>query len=107
MYWQSDNRFHSLIAEHCDNPFLESAYHSLGGQIQRFRLFSKLGDTGARYAAAEHRAVYEALQARDPERAATLMREHITKASERILPRLIHDGVQFLSWSYGRGSRRE
>ena len=51
LYWQSDNRFHSLIAEHCDNPFLESAYHSLGGQIQRFRLFSKLGDTGARYAA--------------------------------------------------------
>ena len=85
LYWKSDDRFHFLIAEHCDNPFLETAYRSLGGQIQRFRLFSKLGHTGAGYAATEHRAIYEALRARDPELAAGLMREHISRASERNL----------------------
>lgn len=83
LYWRSDDRFHVLIAEHCDNPFLETAYRALGGQIQRFRLFSKLGHTGATFAATEHRAVYEALAARDPERAAELMRVHIREAQGR------------------------
>jgi DNA-binding GntR family transcriptional regulator len=83
LYWRSDDRFHVLIAEHCDNPFLETAYRALGGQIQRFRLFSKLGHTGATFAATEHRAVYEALASRDPERAAELMRDHIREAQRR------------------------
>lgn len=84
-YWSSDDRFHALIAKACDNAFLETAYRSLGGQIQRFRLFSKLGHTGAGFAAREHRAVYEALAARDPQRAAALMREHIENAKNRNL----------------------
>ncbi|MFE4542388.1 GntR family transcriptional regulator [Arthrobacter sp. NPDC056727] len=83
LYWRSDDQFHQLIAAQCDNPFLETAYRSLGGQIQRFRLFSKIGRTGAKFAAAEHRAVYEALAAGEADRAAEMMREHISLASER------------------------
>lgn len=83
IYWTSDARFHALIAQQCDNPFLEMAYNTLSVQIQRFRLFSKLGDTGARFAAVEHRAVYEALEARDPELAAERMRAHIASSKER------------------------
>ncbi|MEJ3655592.1 GntR family transcriptional regulator [Actinomycetes bacterium KLBMP 9759] len=83
LYWTSDARLHALIAEQCDNPFLEMVYRTLSVQAQRFRLFSKLGHTGAAFAAVEHRAIYEALAARDADAAAEKMREHLTNSRRR------------------------
>ncbi|MFI6535659.1 GntR family transcriptional regulator [Nonomuraea sp. NPDC050547] len=82
-YWAADDRFHGLIAQQCDNPFLETAYRSLNGQVQRFRLFSRLGNTGAEHAAREHRAIYEALAEGNPEIASIRMREHLQNANRR------------------------
>lgn len=86
-YWKLDERFHLLIARQADNPFLEKAYRSLGGQVQRFRFFAKLGSArGAPgLAAEEHRAVYDALAAGDPEQAAARMHTHIENAKQRVL----------------------
>lgn len=86
-YWKLDERFHLLIARQADNPFLEKAYRSLGGQVQRFRFFAKLGSArGAPgLAAEEHRAVYDALAAGDPDQAAARMRTHIENAKQRVL----------------------
>ncbi|WP_254455192.1 GntR family transcriptional regulator [Paenarthrobacter ureafaciens] len=83
LYWASDGRFHALIAAQSGNPFLETAYNALGGQIQRFRLFSKLGNSGASYAAEEHRAIYDALASHDPDAAASRMGAHISGAKTR------------------------
>jgi DNA-binding GntR family transcriptional regulator len=92
-YQLADEDFHTLIAKQSANPFLEGAYRSLGGQVQRFRLFYKMGSTGAgsdsqwrsRVAstAKEHRAIYDALAARDSDAAADRMREHIQNAKSR------------------------
>lgn len=84
-YWVSDYEFHRLIATQSDNPFLEAAYLSLGGPMQRFRLFTKRGRTGVQYAATEHRRIYDALEARDPDDAVRLMRDHITNAKAHAL----------------------
>lgn len=84
-YWTSDDAFHKLIAAQSDNPFLEHALQSLDGQMQRFRLFTKRGRTGAGNAAREHRLILDALQARDAEGAAALMRGHIQGAKRRVL----------------------
>jgi DNA-binding GntR family transcriptional regulator len=84
-YWRSDARFHMLIAAQSGNAFLEMSYAALGGQIQRFRLFSKFGRTGAVSAAPEHDAVYEAIAAGDADDAAEQMRRHIIGATERLL----------------------
>ncbi len=84
-YWRSDNEFHSLIAAQSGNKFLALTYGALGGQIQRFRLFSKAGRTGASTAAPEHRAIYDALAARDAEGAAAAMRAHVLGAAARLL----------------------
>jgi DNA-binding GntR family transcriptional regulator len=84
-YWNADDTFHRLIAEQSGNPFLEQALSALNGHIQRFRLFSKRGQTSASHAAEEHEAVYQALLKRDAEGAAELMRRHLTRAKERIL----------------------
>lgn len=85
LYWRSDDRFHMLIAAQAGNPFLAMAYTALGGQIQRFRLFSKLGRTGAKFAAPEHSSILDAIASGDGPAAAAAMREHVIGATERLL----------------------
>lgn len=85
LYWRSDDRFHMTIAAQAGNPFLQMAYTALGGQIQRFRLFSKFGRTGARDAAPEHSAIFDAITAGDSDRAAEAMRAHVVGATQRLL----------------------
>lgn len=84
-YWAADERFHLLIARQADNPFLESAYRSLGGHVQRFRLFTALGHSDAGPPAREHGAVFDALAAGDADGAAGRMRHHIESARARIM----------------------
>ncbi|MEU6645364.1 GntR family transcriptional regulator [Saccharomonospora sp. NPDC046836] len=84
-YWSADEEFHTLIAEQADNPFLATAYRSLGGQVQRFRLFAELGSSDAEFAAKEHRTIYEALAAGNPQLAAERMRDHVSGAKGRSL----------------------
>ncbi|MFI0975891.1 GntR family transcriptional regulator [Streptomyces sp. NPDC021093] len=84
-YLSADERFHFLIAKQSANPFLESAYRSLGGHVQRFRLFTELGSSDAESPAHDHAAVYDALAAGDAEGAADRMRQHIENAKARAL----------------------
>lgn len=76
-YWEADERFHLAIAEAGHNQFLLRAYRSLGGQVQRFRLFAGLGVTDAEYAIAEHRTILRALESGDAEAARRAMVEHL------------------------------
>lgn len=85
LYWRSDDRFHTLIAAQAGNRFLEMAYGALGGQIQRFRLFSKFGRTGAKHAAPEHEAIFTAIAAGDGTAAAAAMHAHVLGATGRLL----------------------
>lgn len=82
-YWEADERFHRLIAEHAGNQFLLSAYNALGGQVQRFRLFGGLGVTDADFSIAEHTTIVEAFEAGDAERARDAMISHIRQVKER------------------------
>jgi DNA-binding GntR family transcriptional regulator len=83
LYWSADDRFHRLIAAQADNPFLESAYLALSGQVQRFRLFMKSGHTNASEAASEHQSILDALATGDPKAASQAMRVHVRAAVER------------------------
>jgi DNA-binding GntR family transcriptional regulator len=87
-YWEADERFHRLIAEHTGNRFLLAAYQALGGQVQRFRYFAGVGVTDAAAATSEHAAILEAISRRDPELAAARMETHIRNAKERALASL-------------------
>ncbi|RLP77356.1 GntR family transcriptional regulator [Mycetocola tolaasinivorans] len=82
-YWESDAHFHNLIAEQSENRFLQTAYESLGGHVQRFRLFGALGATDAAFAAREHRDILEALQRGDAQAAQQRMTEHIESVKSR------------------------
>jgi len=83
-FWFADETFHRLIAELTDNLFLISAYNTLGGHVQRFRLFAGLGVTDADSAIDEHDAILEAMIAGEGEKARLLMAEHIGRVNVRV-----------------------
>lgn len=84
-YWRADEQFHRLIAMQADNPFLLHAYESLGGQVQRFRLYGTSGVTDAAQAVAEHQAILDGIRAGDAGGAAAAMEAHIGCARDRAL----------------------
>jgi DNA-binding GntR family transcriptional regulator len=84
-HWRSDDAFHGLISLHSANPFLDSAYRAIGGQVRRFRLLAKASAKTAAITVIEHGHILDALEARDAERAAEAMRAHIEGASTRAL----------------------
>lgn len=84
-YWQADERFHRLIAEQTGNDYIVRAYDSLGGHMQRFRLFSGRGVSDPECAATEHQRVLSALKSGDCLRAAEMMRTHIEAVRDRAI----------------------
>ncbi|HEY1531424.1 MAG TPA: GntR family transcriptional regulator [Galbitalea sp.] len=95
-FWSADEKFHTAIAAQSGNQFLAMAYSALGGQVQRFRLFAELGTSDARFAAIEHRRIYDAFVRNDPVDAAEQMRRHVSDAGTRALKdlgALEHPGV--------------
>ena len=91
-YWQADRRFHDLIAESADNRFLLMAYNCLGGQVQRFRLFTGLGVTDAAYAIEEHTSILDAFKARKPKKARKAMIKHIAGVRARSIKDVVAHG---------------
>ncbi|RFA20029.1 GntR family transcriptional regulator [Subtercola boreus] len=89
-YWQADERFHRLIAEAAGNRFLLAAYRSLGGHVQRFRLFGGLGVSDADAAIQEHTRVLEAFRANDPAEARARMDSHICGVRTRAIADASH-----------------
>jgi DNA-binding GntR family transcriptional regulator len=84
-YFEADRHFHRVIFSHANNRFLDLAYGALGGQVQRFRLFSGRGVTDAEPTIAEHSQILEAIAAKDPAAAAESMRSDLAGVRERAL----------------------
>lgn len=84
-YWAADDRFHRLIAEHSENRFLAAAYESLGGHVQRFRLFGARRADDLPEAVEEHAAILREFAKGNPARAEEMMRIHISRVKERAL----------------------
>jgi DNA-binding FadR family transcriptional regulator len=70
------------------NRFLVQSYEALGGQFQRFRLFSGRGVTDAEATIAEHRAIRDAIAHADADAAFTAMRAHLDGVKTRSLGEL-------------------
>jgi DNA-binding GntR family transcriptional regulator len=84
-YWQADERFHRVIAETANNPFLLAAYSALGGQAQRFRLFSGHQVNDASQAVAEHTSILNALENGDAQGARSAMVAHLSAVQVRAI----------------------
>jgi DNA-binding FadR family transcriptional regulator len=74
----TDIAFHQTIARASGNPVLAALIEALGGRTLRDRLWRSISQQGADEATHdEHRAIFNALQAHDPDRARARMAAHL------------------------------
>jgi DNA-binding GntR family transcriptional regulator len=73
---EHDTNFHRIIVEASGNSLLLSVWNSLGVTVRTMITALKTGIDG-REVAELHRPIIDALRARDPERSAAAMRDHI------------------------------
>jgi len=76
-----DTRFHTEILAAAGNPVVEQAYAQTHCHLHVFRLYSV--DLDGAITIAEHREIWRAIQACEPDEAERVMAEHIRRSFER------------------------
>jgi len=84
-YFMLNRQIHEAIMTASRNATLQGIYENLSGRIQRTRYSAHKTPEQWRRAVAEHEQMIELLKARDSDRLAKLMREHIYGKKEVIL----------------------
>jgi len=96
-----NSKFHNIIIARCSNHRLTDMLHVLDDHLKRYRLLSI--SQGQRFVKSvpEHRAILEALRARDAEKAEQAMRVHLQSAMEDLytqnfeeLEKQLHNGLK-------------
>lgn len=81
---EADLSFHLALASYSANPLLESVIRSIEAPIA-YSLRLPFADPAGLWAPAdEHRAILQAIDARDPVAASVAMHQHLTGAAERV-----------------------
>lgn len=80
-----DSRFHAIIYENCGSGTFKDVLLSLHRKIMKYRRVSISVPSRASESLAEHTAIYEAILARQPEKAEELVYTHIQHARKNIL----------------------
>ena len=80
-----DTRFHETIYTASRNKRLGQILSLLGELIQRYRTLTLSKSERIKVTMEEHRAIVEALAARDPQRAGRLAQEHIESAENSLM----------------------
>lgn len=86
---QADRRFHMLIAEGTSNSVIVSVVDALWRMRDRsplcVHMFAQARQEGVNPRVEEHRLIVDALRARDPHRARTMMHIHLRRVIEDLL----------------------
>lgn len=80
-----DSRFHELIYQNCSSAILCDTLSPLHKKVQKFRRLSIEQAGRAETSVKEHRAIYEAIAAKDADLAERLMNEHVGNAMQTII----------------------
>jgi len=81
-----DTRFHDIIFHACDSRPLESVLTNFHHFIQRARLVSIKATGRAVHSLEEHRSIYEAMEAHDPDAAEKAIIAHVESARVNLHP---------------------
>jgi GntR family transcriptional regulator, transcriptional repressor for pyruvate dehydrogenase complex len=77
-----DIRFHEAVAAAAGNPILASVVEMVSKMFYELRHNRIRGARDLKVAAEEHRVIYQAIRAGDPERARTAMGDHLRRAAD-------------------------
>ena len=78
----ADMAFHETIIDACENPFLQSIANSLYLLGKKSRRVTSRVEGVLERSLQDHRHILDALEARDPERAAQAMRQHLCRVRD-------------------------
>ncbi len=81
----TDSRFHSLLYRATGSTAYDDTLALLHRKTQKFRKASVENSSRAEASVKEHRAVYEAIAARDPKAAELAMQTHVANARKHIM----------------------
>jgi len=84
-FFQANAAFHELIVAASGNRTLEEMHRQLVGHMGRYRMRSVALRGTLKRSVGEHRAILRAIKARDAEKAAQLLGEHIHVPQRRLL----------------------
>lgn len=79
-----DSKFHELVYKFSDSVVIYDTLLPLHKKVQRYRKRSVENDSRAAHSVEEHRAIYEALAARDPKAAEAAILNHTQNAKNHI-----------------------
>jgi GntR family transcriptional repressor for pyruvate dehydrogenase complex len=79
-FLQHDIRFHRAVAAAAANPVLSALVDMVASLFERVRRDTIRNAQDLRQAAEEHRAIYQALRAHDPDQARRTMNDHLRRA---------------------------
>lgn len=80
-----DSKFHQLIYRYCGSAVLNDTLLPLHKKVQKYRRVSVENNSRALQSAREHRAIFEAIEAKNAELAEKYTTEHIANAAKHIL----------------------
>lgn len=80
-----DSKFHQLIYRYCGSAILNDTLLPLHKKVQKYRRASVEDNSRAQQSAREHRAIFEAIEARDAVLAEKHTTDHIANAADHIL----------------------
>lgn len=80
-----DSKFHQLIYRYCGSAVLNDTLLPLHKKVQKYRRASVENNSRAQQSAREHRAIFEAIEARNAALAEKYTTEHIANAADHIL----------------------
>ena len=80
-----DSRFHQLIYRYCGSSVLNDTLLPLHKKVQKYRRASVEDNSRAQQSLSEHRAIFEAIEARNAALAEKCTTEHIANAAQHIL----------------------
>lgn len=80
-----DTRFHEIIYQYCGSTILCDTLAPLHKKVQKYRRLSIENGNRAQASVQEHRALYEAIAARDGDLAEKLINEHIRNAMQNVM----------------------
>ena len=80
-----DSKFHQLIYRYCGSAVLNDTLLPLHKKVQKYRRASVENNSRAQQSAREHRAIFEAIEAKNAALAEKYTTEHIANAADHIL----------------------
>jgi DNA-binding GntR family transcriptional regulator len=88
-YFKLNQEIHQRIVDAAGNATLKDLHEALAGRVKRARFMANLSEERWRQAVLEHEAIIEALEARDADGLARILKQHLRNKAEAVMQAML------------------